>query len=62
MPVASAQRMIHDREADVQNIASSGRHRAGTSDEIGLPLTLPCTFQDIIAQIKGRRDHGSSRN
>ncbi len=54
--------MIHDREVDVQNIASSGRHRAGTSDEIGLPLTLPCTFQDIIAQIKGRRDHGSSRN
>ncbi len=55
--------MVHGREIDVLNVAYySGKRRAGTSDEIDLLLTLPCTFQDIIAEIKGRRDHGSSGN
>ena len=54
--------MIYGREVDVLNVANSGKRRAGTSDEFDLLLTLPCTFQDIIAEIKGRRDHGSSGN
>ena len=62
VPIASAQRMIHGREIDVLNVAYSGKLRAGASDEIDLLLTLPCTFQDIIAEIKGRREHGSSGN
>ncbi len=62
VPIASAQRMIYGREVDVLNVANSGKRRAGTSDEFDLLLTLPCTFQDIIAEIKGRRDHGSSGN
>lgn len=62
VPIASAQRMIHGREVDILNVADSVKRRAGTSDEIARLLTLPCTLQDIIAEIKGRRDHGSSGN